>query len=77
MRWLVSLVVASLVGSVLIVKIFETIFGGILGPTLVNAAKNSLFVSVWTAITAGKGMHDVKKGAGNLRKNPLTKRRFK
>ena len=74
MRWLVSLVVASMVGAVLLTKIFEIIFGGILGPTLVNAAKNSLFVSAWTAITTGKGMHDIKKGAGNLRKNPLKKR---
>lgn len=76
MRWLISLVVTSAFGAVLIVKIVETIFGGILGPALV-ATKNSLFVSVWSAITTGKGLHDIKKGAGNLRKNPLTKRKFK
>ena len=76
MRWLVSLVVTSVFGAVLVVKIVETIFGGILGPALV-ATKNSLFVSLWTAITTGKGLHDIKKGAGNLRKDPLTKRKFK
>jgi len=76
MRWLFGLTVASMVGAVLSVKIFEILFGGILGPALVHA-KNSIFVSAWTAITAGKGMHDIKKGAGNLRKNPLKKQRFK
>lgn len=79
MGWLVRLTVASMVGAVLVVKIFETIFGGILGPALVHA-KNSTFVSAWATITAALGLHDIKKGAGNLRKgseNPLKKRRFK
>ena len=61
-----------MVGAVLVVKIFETIFGGILGPAL----KNSIFVSAWTAITSGLGIHDIKKGARNLRKSdPLLKKR--
>ena len=66
MSWLVSLVVTSLLGSYLITKIFDTIFGGILGPAA-STAKNSVFVSTWTAITTGLGLRGINKTARNLR----------
>ena len=66
MSWLVSLVITSMLGAALVVKICDTIFGGIIGPTA-NAAKASIFVSAWTALTTLLGIRSVKKTARNLR----------
>ena len=72
MGWLVSQVVTSLLGAIIIIKIYDTIVGGILGPVV----KTGLFVSVWTAITAGLGMRSFKKTVHGLRQsvNPKNKR---
>lgn len=66
MRWLVSLTVLSALGAVLAVKIAEVIFGGILAPSAA-AAKKSLFVGTWTAITTALGVRDMKRAARKLR----------
>lgn len=67
MSWLVRLTVASMMSAVIVVKIYDVIVGGILGP-LASAAKKSLFVGAWTSITTALGMHDLKKTARNLRR---------
>lgn len=66
MSWFVSMVMTSMLGAVLAVKILDLIMGGIVGPA-VSAAKTSLFVSAWTAITTGLGVRGMKKAARNLR----------
>lgn len=85
MSWLVSLVVTSALVAALVVKIFDVLFNGIIGPLAV-AAKNSLFVGTWTAITTGMGIRDAKKAARKLRPgqkeagthiNPLKRKRPK
>ena len=66
MSWLVSLVVMSALGATLGVKIAGVLFGDILAPSAV-AAKNSLFVGTWTAITTALGVRGVKRAARKLR----------
>ena len=66
MGWLVSLVVSAILGAVILVKIVDVIFHGILGP-LASAAKTGLFVSAGTAITTGLGMRAFTKAVRNLR----------
>ena len=81
MGWLVSQVVTAILGAVIVVKIFDTIFHGILGPAA-NAVKTGLFVGVGTAITTGLGMYGARKVVRSLRQvnkevgeriNPLPK----
>ena len=64
--WLVSQVVMSIVGSVVVVQMFKIIFRDILGPAT-DAVKTSLFVGVGTAITTALGMRSFKKGVDGLR----------
>ena len=66
MGWLVSQVVTAILGAVIVVKIFDTIFHGILGPAA-NSAKTGLFVGVGTAISTGLGMYGFKKAVRSLR----------
>ena len=54
--WLGSAVFMSLVGSWIVVKIYNITVHDILGPTANNVAKTSLFVSVFTGITTVTGM---------------------
>ena len=68
MGWLVSQVVASMIGAVIAWKIVDTIVHGILGPMAAATVKASFFVSVWTAITTGLGMHKFKKAVRGLRR---------
>ena len=55
MGWLINQVIASVVLSVIVVKAWEAIVGGIIGPSA-NAAKTGIFVSVWTAFTTATGL---------------------
>lgn len=66
MGWLVSQVVTSMLGAVIIVKIFDIIIGGLVGPAA-HAAKTSIFVSVWTGITTVTGMRAFTKAVRGLR----------
>mgnify|MGYP001610753107 CR=1 FL=1 len=68
MRWLVGYVIASMVGSFLIVRIVEYLFGGVVHGMAAGIAKASLFVTTWTAITAGLGMHAFTTRVGQLRR---------
>ena len=86
MSWLVSMVLMSAVGAALIVKIFNVLFGDILGP-LTASARHAIFFGAWTAITTSLGMRGVQKAARNLRpeqkevgthiENPLKRKRPK
>lgn len=80
MAWLFRLTLASMLGAVLVVKLYDVVTGGILGP-LAAAAKKSLFAGTWTAITTGLGVHDAKKlrkkGVNAKIKPPLKDKRLK
>ena len=52
--WLTSAVFMSIVGSLIVVKIFNIVVHDILGPTT-NTVKNSIFVSAFTVITTVTG----------------------
>ena len=68
MGWLINQVIASLVGAVIVVKIWELIVGGIIGPTA-HAVKTSIFVSVWTAFTTVTGLRAFTELVRRLRHN--------
>ena len=55
MGWLINQVIASVVLSVIVVKIWETIVGGLIGPAA-HAVKTSVFVGVWSAFTTVTGL---------------------
>ena len=66
MKWLGNAMLASLVGGILAVRLFEYLSGGAQS-TVANAAKASIFVTTWTAITTGSGMRDFSKRVRQLR----------
>ena len=75
MRWLVGPAIAGLVGSLLAIRIAEHLFGGAQG-ALVNTAKVSIFVTTWTAIMTGSGMHAFSKWVRGLRQKTMSLNRW-
>ena len=57
MSWLVGYVIASMVGALFVVRIFDYVTSG-LTHGAVQAARAGLFVGTWTAITASSGMRN-------------------
>ena len=66
MGWLINYLLASMVTSFVIVKIFDYIFAGVTSG-LVSGARFPLFVVTWTAVTAKAGMHGFTKRVRQLR----------
>jgi hypothetical protein len=66
MGWLVGAVLASLVASVIIVKVFDYLFAGLMGG-LASTARTVLFVGTWTAVTVSSGMHGLTSQVRQLR----------
>lgn len=67
MGFLLGPIIASIVGSLVILRIFDWIFGGLTG-TIVNTARASVFVTTWTAITAQSGMSGFTSKVRKLRR---------
>lgn len=65
MGWLTGPIIVSIVFSILIVKAWDAIFGGVSSGFL-GVARASLFVGTWTAITTASGMRGVNKMARRL-----------
>ena len=72
MGWLLGYTIASMVGAVFIVRIFDYLFGG-LTSGLASTARAGLFVGTWTVITTASGMRDFSKRIRSLR-NHITRR---
>ena len=53
--WLTSAVFMSIVGSLIVVKIFNIVVHDILGPAS-NTVKNGITIGAWTTITTVTGM---------------------
>lgn len=66
MGWFVGVTLASLVAGVIIVKIFDYFFAGMVGG-FASTIRACLFVGTWTAITAKSGMHGVTGHVRQLR----------
>ena len=66
MGWLVNYILASMVASFIVVKIFDYIFAGVTN-SLVSSARFGLFVVTWAAVTAKAGMLGVTKQVRQLR----------
>lgn len=67
MKVLVGYTIASIVGAFLAVRIFEYIVGGAVSSARLGVAKATIFVTTWTAITAGSGMRDFSKRVRSIR----------
>ena len=66
MGWLVGYTLASFVAAVIVVKIFDYIFAGMVGG-FANTARAGLFIGTWTAVTSQAGMHGFTRRIRNLR----------
>ena len=64
--WLVGYTLASFVAAVIVVKIFDYIFAGMVGG-FANTARAGLFIGTWTAVTAKSGMHGFTSQVRQLR----------
>jgi hypothetical protein len=69
MSYLFGLTLASLVGALFIVRIFEYLFSWMQVGALVGAVKLVVFVSTWTAITAGSWTRGYSARVRQLRRN--------
>ena len=81
MSWLIGYTIASIVGALFVVRLFDYVLAGVVG-TLFGVARTCLFVSVWTAITTSSGMRGFTRAVRHLRQrnkevsiliNPLPK----
>lgn len=66
MSWFAGVVVASALVAVIVMRLFDYVFSGLVG-SAANATKNGLFVGVWTAVTTYSGMREVAKRIRKLR----------
>ena len=66
MGWLISSTLASIVISLVVVKIFDWIFAGVTDG-LLSIPRAGLFVGTWTAVTAKAGMSGFSKRVRQLR----------
>ncbi len=73
MGWLVAPVITSIVGAILLVKVWDVVVGG---PTnsFLEVARAVLFVGTWTAITTAAGMRGVDNAAKRLNGSSLLRR---
>lgn len=67
MGWLIGPVVASWAVAFLVVRIFDYVVGGATNK-VVDVTRAGLFVSAWTAVTAGTGMRGFDKRVRGLRR---------
>ena len=68
MSWLISYTIASIVGALFVVRLFDYVVGGFAGH-ISSIVRGGLFVSVWTAITTASGMRSFTKTVRGLRKS--------
>ena len=68
MSWLIGYTIASIVGALFVVRLFDYVFGGFVG-SISSIARGGVFVSAWTAITTASGMRSFTKTVRELRKN--------
>ena len=66
MGWLISSTLASIVTSLIVVKIFDWLFAGVTDG-LLSIPRFGLFVVTWTVVTAQAGMHGFRKRVRRLR----------
>ena len=73
MGWLIGYTLASMVGALIVIRLFDYIFSGLAGG-ITNAARACLFVITWTAITVVSGLRDFRKRVRQLRQSIGTRR---
>ncbi len=73
MGWLVAPIITSLVGAILLVKVWDIIFGGVSGSFL-GVARAGVFVGTWAAITTASGMRGVNSLTRRVNGSAIIKR---
>lgn len=72
MKWLSGSMIASIVGALLVVRLFEYLSAGAVHGVAASTTKASLFVTTWTAITTGSGMRSFSATVRNLRQKTMS-----
>ncbi len=67
MGWLVGATLASLVAAIIVVKVFDYIFAGMVGG-FASIIRAVLFAGTWTAVTVQSGMHRFTSQVRQLRR---------
>jgi hypothetical protein len=71
--WLIAPIITSIVASILIVKVWDTLFGGVTNSFL-GVARAGLFVGTWATITTAAGMRGVNGMTRRLSSSALLRR---
>ena len=66
MGWLFGYVIASMVGALFVVRLFDYLFSHLTG-AVVHIVRLILFVTMWTVITTRSGMRDFTARVRQLR----------
>lgn len=83
MSWLLSYTLGSMAAAFVVVKIFDYLVSGA-ADSAHNAARGTVFITAWSAVTARSGMRGLTKSVRKFRKgntvaknglDALTKRR--
>ena len=73
LTWLTGPIIASVVFAMLIVKVWDMVFGG-LSSGFLGVARAGLFIGTWTAITAASGMRGVNNLTRRLNDSAIIRR---
>ena len=73
MSWLIGPILASIVASILIVKIWDTLSGGVSGSFL-GVVRGVLFVGAWVAIITAAGMRGVNSTIRRINGSAMVRR---
>ena len=73
MSWLLGPIITSIVASILIVKIWDTLSGGVSGSFL-GVVRGILFVGAWVAIITVAGMRGVNSTIRRINGSAMVRR---
>ena len=73
MSWLIGPILASIVASILIVKIWDTLSGGV-SNSFLGVARGVLFVGAWVAIITATGMRGVNNTVRRINGSAMVRR---
>ena len=73
MSWLIAPIITSIVASILLLKIWDTLSGGVSNAFL-GVARGGLFVGVWAAIITAAGMRGVNNMTRRINGSAIVRR---
>ena len=73
MNWLLGPIISSIIASILLVKIWNVLTGGV-SNSFLGVAKGVLYVGAWVVIITAFGMRGVNSAARRINDSALVKR---